>query len=302
MSRWYRAYEGTVTDAKLAEVALLAGCSRSVVIATWHATLENAASVNDGGRIDTPTRRIAAVLCEKPALIEEIFGYFENTGLIVDSTVAAWKKRQYESDNSTERSRKHRKQECNADATLQDRCETPGNADATPPETETETEKKELSNESLSNAVEVWNAMAAETELPRVQNPSPTRLKALHFRLKEIGGIEGWSALMEQIRGSPHLLGQNDRGWRASFDWILKPANLTKVMEGNYLATDRSNSNGSQRPNSISDSLDAVIVAFDRGIAERQGNSAAVAPDAGNVSRFQQSYAAHHGGGDREAG
>ena len=36
MSRWYRAYEGTVTDAKLGEVALVAECSRAVVIAAWH--------------------------------------------------------------------------------------------------------------------------------------------------------------------------------------------------------------------------------------------------------------------------
>ena len=32
MSRWYRAYEGTVTDAKLGEAALIAECSRSVAI------------------------------------------------------------------------------------------------------------------------------------------------------------------------------------------------------------------------------------------------------------------------------
>lgn len=135
MTRWYRAYEGTVTDAKLAEVALIAGCSRSVVIATWHAILENAAVLNDGGRIDVPSRRIAAVLCEPFGVIETVFMGFEGVGLILDSQVVAWKKRQYESDNSTERSAKSRaaakereeaakQQQCNDDATLQKNNET----------------------------------------------------------------------------------------------------------------------------------------------------------------------------------
>lgn len=129
MSRWYRAYEGTVTDAKLAEVALVAGCSRSVVIATWHAMLENAACVNDGGRIDIPSRRIAAVLCEPFDTIETVMLGFETVGLLLDSQITSWKKRQYESDSSTERSRKHRQSKRNDRATLQQR-------DATPPETE----------------------------------------------------------------------------------------------------------------------------------------------------------------------
>lgn len=131
MSRWYRAYEGTVTDAKLAEVALVVGCSRSVVIATWHAVLENAACTNDGGRIDIPSRRIAAVLCEPFDTIEGVMEGFETVGLIAASTVTSWKRRQFESDSSTERSRKHREAKRNGDATLQQQ-------EATPPETETE--------------------------------------------------------------------------------------------------------------------------------------------------------------------
>lgn len=90
MNRWYRAYEGTVTDPKLAEAAQVAGCSRSVAVAAWHLTLENAATLNDGGRIDIPTRRIAAALCEPLAVIGALAEAFEAIGLIADSHVAAW--------------------------------------------------------------------------------------------------------------------------------------------------------------------------------------------------------------------
>lgn len=133
MSRWYRAYEGTVTDAKLGEIAMVAECSRSVAIAAWHAIMESAASVNDGGRFDTTARRVAVVLCEPIAVIERVFAEMSSLGMIDGQIIGAWKRRQYESDSSTERSRKHRNAKRNGDATLQGR-------DATPPETETELE------------------------------------------------------------------------------------------------------------------------------------------------------------------
>lgn len=145
MSRWYRAYEGTVSDPKLGEVALIAGTTRSVVIATWHAILENCASLNDGGRFDISPRRVAAALVEAADLIERVFSGLEEVGLTEGNTVKAWAKRQFESDSSTERSRKHRNNKRNSDATLQQ-------PDATPPETETEgeTEKRRKKEERAS--------------------------------------------------------------------------------------------------------------------------------------------------------
>lgn len=125
MSRWYRAYEGTVTDAKLGEIALVAECSRSVVIAAWHALLEDCAAVNDGGRFETTPRRVAVILCEPVKTIEAVFSEMASLGMISAGYVTAWKSRQYESDNSTERSRKHREAKRNANATLQQRSATP---------------------------------------------------------------------------------------------------------------------------------------------------------------------------------
>lgn len=82
MSRWYRAYEGTVTDPKLGEVALVAGCSRSVAIATWHAILESCAVTNDGGRFEATPRRIAVALGEPVATIEAAFAEMAALGMI----------------------------------------------------------------------------------------------------------------------------------------------------------------------------------------------------------------------------
>jgi hypothetical protein len=96
MSRWYRAYEGTVTDPKLGEVALVAGCSRSVAIATWHAILESCAVTNDGGRFDATPRRIAVALGEPVATIESAFAEMAALGMIAEGCVEAWSRRQFE--------------------------------------------------------------------------------------------------------------------------------------------------------------------------------------------------------------
>jgi len=158
MSRWYRAYEGTVSDPKLAEVALIAGCSRSVVIAAWHAFLENAAGLQDGGKIDIGARRLAALLCEPLQMMEAVVAAMQEVGLLSDGSLPAWKDRQYESDNSTERSRRRRETLRNGDATLQQR-------HATPPETETETESKSSLHSDLEGAC----APAPSPEKPKVR-------------------------------------------------------------------------------------------------------------------------------------
>jgi len=138
MSRWYRAYEGTVTDAKLGEAALVAGCSRSVAIAAWHCILESCATAQRGGEYDTSPRRVAVILGEAVDTIAAVFDAFVELDMIGNGAVTAWKQRQFESDTSTERSRKHRQRKCNGDATLQQR-------DATPPYTETDTDSGRVS-------------------------------------------------------------------------------------------------------------------------------------------------------------
>ena len=108
MTRWYRTHVGLVTDAKLGEAALIAECSRAVAIAVWHAVLESCAETNDAGRYDTTPRRVAAILAEPIAKVEAVFAALADLSMIAAGCVTAWSRRQFESDSSTERSRKHR--------------------------------------------------------------------------------------------------------------------------------------------------------------------------------------------------
>lgn len=83
-------------------------------------------------------------------------------------------------------------------------------------------------------AVEAFNEMARETGLATVQKLTTKRRKALHKRLEDAGGMDGWRHAMDLIRRSDFLRGENSRGWRATFDFILREDKFTSLMEGAY--------------------------------------------------------------------
>ena len=83
---------------------------------------------------------------------------------------------------------------------------------------------------SCTSAKDAWNETAKRCDWPTVQRFAGARVKATEARLGEIGGIEGWQTMLGKMEASPFFR----KRWQPSFDWVLKPANLTKVMEGNY--------------------------------------------------------------------
>jgi len=94
-------------------------------------------------------------------------------------------------------------------------------------------------------AFRAFNDLASEVGLAKAQLLNPTRRKALTARLAECGGIDGWRTAIKNIRGSPFLLGHNDRGWKADFDFVLQAKSFTKIMEGSYGAGGSSGGGGS---------------------------------------------------------
>lgn len=47
-------------------------------------------------------------------------------------------------------------------------------------------------------------------------------------------GKEAFADMIRKAYRSDFLKGQNKQGWRASFDWLIKPTNFEKVISGNY--------------------------------------------------------------------
>lgn len=83
-------------------------------------------------------------------------------------------------------------------------------------------------------AFEAYNQAAGRAGWPKAQAMTKTRKAALKARLKDCGGIEGWNAALAKAEASPHLTGQNDRGWTADLDFLLQAKSFTKLMEGSY--------------------------------------------------------------------
>ena len=60
-----------------------------------------------------------------------------------------------------------------------------------------------------------------------------TRKAMLKARIAEHG--QGtFEEVVKMAMESDFLKGKNDKGWRASFDWLIKPTNFDKVLSGNY--------------------------------------------------------------------
>lgn len=74
-------------------------------------------------------------------------------------------------------------------------------------------------------------------ELPRVVVFTDKRKKQLSARWKEDKSrqtIEWWVGYFEYVSSIPFLNGQNNRNWKADFEWLTNQNNLAKVIEGKY--------------------------------------------------------------------
>ena len=102
--------------------------------------------------------------------------------------------------------------------------------------------KNEVDYESIVN---LFHSIC--TELPRIQKLTEAREKAIKQRISE-HSKEKVAEMIEIVGNSKFLNGENDKGWKADFDWLFKPSNFIKVIEGNY--SNKSCKNGKKTINS----------------------------------------------------
>lgn len=86
---------------------------------------------------------------------------------------------------------------------------------------------------TAKEVVEAWNERMAPQGFPAVKRITGTRQRQLVARLRE-NDIDDWQKAFSAIERSPFLRGENDRGWRADFDFLLQPKSFTKLIEGAY--------------------------------------------------------------------
>lgn len=70
--------------------------------------------------------------------------------------------------------------------------------------------------------------------LPRCTVMSDARKKAIKARFASGYTLDDFKRVFEKAEASSFLKGKSNRDWQASFDWLIKDANMAKVLDGNY--------------------------------------------------------------------
>lgn len=90
------------------------------------------------------------------------------------------------------------------------------------------------------NPLEIWNDFRGE--LPCCLEFSPKRVNAWKSRWKEKPDREYWEKCVHRISQSSFCRGENNRGWVANIDFLLRPDTHLKISEGQYDSKAKNNS------------------------------------------------------------
>ena len=233
MSRWFRLYDEMLDDPKAQRlppqdfkiwINLLCLASRNDGKLPCISDIAFALRISENDAVTMVERLHIAGLIDKRNGGPDGFRYSPH----------GWEKRQYKSDNSADRVKKHREKrngECNVSCNV---TETPPDTET---DTDTETDKKDMSSDddrvSVKDIVEAWNELAEAKGLAKVVRVTDTRRKQIQARIKEYEP-DDWSKALTAIYKSKFLCGENDRGWKADFDFLLQPKSFVKLVEGAY--------------------------------------------------------------------
>ena len=82
-------------------------------------------------------------------------------------------------------------------------------------------------------AVSDWNLLADRLNLPKVERLSPARRKKWLANYGN-GSADRWSRVLAAIEESEFCQGENDRGWKAGFDFVVTASKIDRLLEGFY--------------------------------------------------------------------
>ena len=221
------------------------------IITVWFKLLCLAGKQNNSGvfmmgRIAYTDKMLATIFRMKETTVTMALHTFQQFGMveIVDGviTIPNWGKHQ--SLDAYEK-RKERDRLYQAERRAAQRALAEGNKSAdSSPDTSSDIapldkdidkeEDKELDNKKESitcqQIVDLYHSIC--TSFPSVRSLSDARKKAIKARLKTYT-LDDFRQVFENAEASSFLKGL-EGGWKASFDWLIKEANMLKVLEGNY--------------------------------------------------------------------
>jgi hypothetical protein len=94
-----------------------------------------------------------------------------------------------------------------------------------------DTVKSDSASESLGVFISIWNNEIKT--LPKVKDLTPKRKKALSV-LSKVRKEEEFRAACIKVEASEFLSGRSGKWTSCGFDWVVKPDNFQKILEGLY--------------------------------------------------------------------
>lgn len=104
-------------------------------------------------------------------------------------------------------------------------------------------EKDKKESADYGAVVQMYNTLC--TSFPTVRTLSEQRKKAIRARLR-VYSMADFETVFKKAEASNFLKGANNKNWSATFDWLIKDANMAKVLDCNY-DNDRQPNNNSQQ-------------------------------------------------------
>lgn len=124
--------------------------------------------------------------------------------------------------------------------------------------------ERDLEKEKIRYNVVVDDYNRICSNLPKVTALSDARKKAIKARINKYGS-DGVTKAFLKASESDFLNGTNGRNWRANFDWIMKDANMAKILDGNYDNRGQAEGGDYFSRNGIDDPLKDLDIDFSEG-------------------------------------
>ena len=92
--------------------------------------------------------------------------------------------------------------------------------------------QRTCAREDFDEFFEIWkkHVCPEALQLTETRKRQLRSLLSLHFQ----NDVQQWEQFCERIKASPFLMGEGDRRWHVTLDWILIEDNVLKVLEGNF--------------------------------------------------------------------
>lgn len=78
-----------------------------------------------------------------------------------------------------------------------------------------------------------FNNFAKQAGIPQISALTEARKAAIRARVAQYDK-ETIGTVMRKVTESDFLRGKNDRNWQATFDWIFKQQNFTRILDGEF--------------------------------------------------------------------